>query len=283
MKTFIILAFALFWTTLFSCEKKSDSIKTDTLAVSKKGSIKTAEESITFLKSLNKIDILTKFFKPYKIINDTAIWEQDLESINMRVSDDGFIHTVVDSIYQLDDIYIIIFNTYLIMEDGQIESGHPSGIDYSIGTIKKDKNSGKYIITGFKKHLTSGGSFGYGLPGEIVDLKNKLKAIKITGGWTGTGAIMENEDYFNIEDFSNLLHIETYNSNEGLCEEDDFKCIDKTEREVIPFDKHPSNKPAIIIKYKHTYYDEQVIIIEKSDTLIYDGYHFNKDVYYEGV
>jgi hypothetical protein len=279
MKTSIFLLFILLFTLTLSCETKSDvsTIKQDTIEPTTK-----KEESLTFLKSLSKTDILTKFFNPYKISNDTAIWKQDLESIEMRVSADGYMHTVIDSIYKIDDqILLILFTTYDIMKDGQIKECHPCGIDYSLALIVKETDG--YAILRFKKHLISTGNFGRGAGGEIVDLKNGLKAIKIGGGWVGTGAVMFNENYFNIIDFENLIHLETRNSNEGMCDETDLKCIDKTERELIPFDKHPSNKPAIIIKYKHTYFDKKLIIIEKSDTLIYDGYHFNKDIYYEGV
>jgi len=285
MKTFILLAFALFWTTLFSCEKKSDSIKTDTLVVRKDTSIKPTEESITFLKSLNKTDILTKFFSPHKISNDTAIWKQDLESIHMNISDDDYRHTVIDTIFDLGTSYVILFSTYEILLNETPHVCHPCNVDYSIANVIQSGNH--YEIKSFKKHLTNKGSMGQGAYVTLVELKspnkNNLTCLKFEDGWIGGGAMMAAEEYFNIDDFSSLIYLETHNSNEGMCDETDFKCIDKTERKLIPFDKHSSNKPAIIIKYKHTYYDKKLIIIEKADTLIYDGYHFNKDVYYEGV
>ncbi|WP_299248139.1 hypothetical protein [uncultured Cytophaga sp.] len=264
---------------IYACETKTEVRNTpvqDTL-------IATSSTPINFLKSPNKKDILQAFLKPMKIVHDTAYWEEDLESLDMLVSNDGYIHTVVDSIYEMDENYIVVFKTHLTMEDGELASGHPSYIDYSIGSFEKNKDSEGYSITRLKKHLTSGGSFGYGQSGEIIDFKKDLKAISIPGGWVGMGTVMSYEDYFNIQDFSHLLRIETYNSNEGICEDEDINCINKTERDIIPFENHPSKKPAIIIHYKHTYFDNEQIIIEKTDTLIYDGYHFNKDIYYKGV
>jgi hypothetical protein len=279
MKISIFLLSIVLFTLTLSCETKSTVSRTtslDAIQASNKN-----EEPITFLESLSYIDLLTKFFNPYKISNDTAIWKQDLESIDMRVSADGYLHTVIDSIFTINDRLLILFTTYDISEDGEVNSCHPCGVDYSIALLEKTDTG--YTILRFKKHLISTGCFGYGAGGEIVKFGKNLTTIKIGGGWVGTGAAMSHNDYFNIEDFLNLLHIETHNSNEGMCDETDFKCIDKTERELIPFDKHPLNKPAIIIKYKHTYFDKKIIIIEKSDTLMYDGYHFNKDIYYEGV
>lgn len=264
-----------------SCEKKSnDPANTDSVAAINHEQIKTTE-SVTFLRSLNKSDILTKFFKPYKISHDTAFWKQDLESIDMKVSSDGFLHTVIDSIYKIENRILILFTTYDITEEGQINSCHPCNVDYSIANLVKQGDH--YEIKSFKKHLTNKGSMGQGAYVTIAEFTNGLTALKFEDGWIGGGTIMTAAEYFNTEDFSSLIYLETQNSNEGMCDETDFKCINKTEREIIPFDKHPSNKPAIIINYKHTYYDKKLIIIEKSDTLVYDGYYFKKDVYYKGV
>lgn len=282
MKTFILLILLSLGLSFSSCEKKSsDSTKSDTTAVIKQEDLKSNEEPITFLKSLNKTDILTKFFNPYKIINDTALWKQDLEAIDMKVSADGYIHTTIDTIFDLGNSYLIIFSTYEVLANGEAHECHPCNVDYSIANVVKEDNHFK--VNSFKKYLTSKGSMGYGGYLTIVKFTNNLICLKFEDGWIGGGTMMAATEYFNVEDFSSLIYLETHNSNEGMCDETDFKCIDKTERELIPFDKHPSKNPAIIITYKRTYFDKKLIIIEKSDTLIYDGYHFNKDVYYEGV
>lgn len=285
MKTFIVLLVTVYSAMFFSCEKNSNSNKTDTLAVHIPDSIKTQEEPLTFLRSLSKTDILTKFFNPYKISNDTAIWKQDLESIEIKLSNDDYIHTVIDTICNLGTSHIILFTSYETLTDGRPHICHPCNADYSIATIVQENNH--YKIISFRKHLTTKGSMGQGASVAVVTFKgsedNDLTCLKFEDGWIGGGTMMEAAEYFNIEDFSSLVYLETHNSNEGLCDEGDLKCINKTERELIPFNKHASKKPAIIIKYKHTYYNKKLIIIKKSDTLIYDGDHFNKDIYYEGV
>jgi len=293
MKKIILLAITAIFVFISSCEKKSDLNKIDSLSLHNTGdSIKsstaaviTNEESIRFLKSLSKTDILTKFFNPYKIINDTALWKQDLESIEIKLSDDDYIHSVIDTVFNLGTSHIILFATYETFLNGEIHYCHPCNVDYSIASVIKEGNH--YRIKSFKKHLTTKGTMGQGAYVTIVEFnnlnENTLTCLKFEDEWFGGGAMMSAQEYFNTEDFSSLLYLETHNSNEGMCDETDFKCINKTERELIPFNKHPSQKPAIIIKYKHTYFDKKLIIIEKSDTLIYDGYHFNKDVYYEGV
>lgn len=286
MKTFILLTSILFELFFLSCEKNSsDLTKTDTLTISNQKSIQASEQDITFLKSLRKTDLLTKFFNPYKISNDTALWNADLESIGMNISDDNYRHTVIDTIFDLGNLYIILFSTYETMEDGKPQACHPCNADYSVATVSKVDDH--YKINSFKKFLTTKGSMGQGAYVTIVKFKSSdqktLTCLKFEDGWIGGGAMMSATEYFNITDFSSLLYIETHNSNEGMCDETDYKCIDKTEREIIPFENHTSKQPAIIIKYKRTYYDKKQIIIEKSDTLIYDGYHFNKDMYYEGV
>jgi hypothetical protein len=286
MKTSILLSFISLLLIFLSCEKKSSDLnKVDTLKAKTFNSQPVNEESISILKSLNRTDLLTTFFNPYKISNDTALWNADLESLGMNISDYNYRHTVVDTIFDLGTSYIILFSTYETMQNGEPHGCHPCNVDYSIANVSKVNN--QYRINAFKKFLTTKGSMGQGAYLTLVQFKydkeNPLICLKFEDGWIGGGAIMEAIEYFNIEDFSSLLYVETHNSNEGMCEETDVKCIDKTEREIIPFEKHVSKQPAIIINYKHTYYDKKLIIIEKSDTLIYDGYHFNKDMYYEGV
>lgn len=286
MKTCMLLIFVSFGLFFLSCEKISRVItKTDSLDVTKHNPIKTDAETVTFLKSLNKTDVLTKFFQPYKIINDTAHWKQDLESMEMKISDDSYIHTVIDTVFNSGTSYIILFATYETFLNGKIHYCHPCNVDYSIANVVKDGDY--YKVKSFKKQLTTKGTMGQGANVTFVKFKdsteNTLTCLKFEDGWIGGGTMMSAAEYFNTEDFSSLIYIETHNSNEGMCDETAFKCINKTEREIIPFNSHSSNHPAIIIKCRHTYYDKKLIMIEKSDTLIYDGYHFNKNIYYKGV
>jgi hypothetical protein len=283
MKTAKFLIIAICIVLLYSCETKTEIVNTpvkDTL-------IPKANIPITFLKSLDKKDILQAFFKPSKIINDTAYWKQDLESLDMRVSDDGYIHTNIDTIFTIEDLKIILFVSYETSLNGTPRVCHPCNVDYSIAVIEKDDSINSYSIRSFKKYLTTKGSMGSGAYLTLVDFKyhglNTLTCLKFKDGWIGCGTVMSATEYFNIGNFTSALYLETHNSNEGMCDENDYKCINKTEREVIPYENHPSKNPAIIINYKHTYFDKELIIIQKSDTLIYDGYHFNKDIYYEGV
>lgn len=286
MKTAVFLPLIILSLCIVSCNTKNSldpKVKDSTLADRAKDSVEL--QTISFLKSLNKTDLLETFLKPVKIVNDTAFWKQDLESIQMKTSDDDYIHTVVDTIFNLGTTHIILFAAYETFANGEIHYCHPCNADYSIAHVIQEGDH--YKIKSFKKHLTTKGTMGQGARVSIVEFKdsnkNILTSLKFEDGWIGGGTIMSAAEYFNTEDFSSLIYIETHNSNEGICDETDFKCINKTERELIPFDRHPSTKPAIIIKYKHTYFDKKLIIIEKTDTLIYDGYHFNKDAYYEGV
>ncbi len=281
MKTATFLTYIISLALIISCGRKTESLKHQA-----KDSINS--KPITFLKSLDKKDILQTFFKPDKISNDTAYWKQDLESLDIAtISDDDFIHTTIDTIFHIGHLKIILFISYEVLLKGNVHVCHSCNADYGIAVVDKNTRDNSYSVCSFKKHLTSKGSMGQGAYVTLVTFKNSndndLTCLKFEDGWIGGGTMMSASEYFNIQDFSSLLYIETHNSNEGMCDETDFKCIDKTEREIIPFENHPSKLPAIIIHYKHTYFDNELIIIKKSDTLIYDGYHFNKDIYYEGV
>lgn len=197
----VIISFGLF----FSCNSKNPEIKSN-------------DHELNFLniENINSISIL---FDNSIVKDNQIIWPlgyQDIYEFTNELSIDGFCHTTVDTIIKLDNKYFVILRTDLYEKNVKADC-HICCPDIGIASFEKNQNGFKLI--NFKKHVFQVGGFGeYGTI-AIDTLCNPV--IKVSSGWTGTGAMIGYDNYYDINDFSFIYSLQSFSSNGGIYDENE--------------------------------------------------------------
>jgi hypothetical protein len=130
---------------IYACnnpQQKSGAIPGSKDSVKKKPFIRNTLGNVKYVKSVaDTLALLKMFFAPDTIFNKTALWKPDPEAqINMKVPDDGYCRTVIDTImYPEKDksVCIVVFLT---------------GENY-IGWAELEKGKDGYEVEAFKKNV----------------------------------------------------------------------------------------------------------------------------------
>jgi len=128
---------------IFSC-RKPKSINKSPIYFSR-------DTSFVFHSLRDTDSILNICFSPLRITKKIAIWKPTLDDIfNLPISDDGLVHSKLDTIIKLnDDSYLILFRTDDYYNDEKFTDCHICSPVYSIASVKHQNN--QYAITNFKK------------------------------------------------------------------------------------------------------------------------------------
>jgi len=191
-------------TMIFSC-RKPKSIKNATYS---------RDDTSFVFHSLRDTDsILNICFSPLRIIKKIAIWKPTLDDIfNLPVSDDGLIHSKIDTIIKLkDESYLILLRSDSYHNSGKIIDCHVCSPVYSIASIQQQNN--QYTITNFKKDLIAAGSFGNGYDTlRIQNFGKNYQLLEVSSGYTGTSINIMTNTLFELSDYTQVFQYNSYQS-----------------------------------------------------------------------
>ena len=191
----IIITFGLFC----SCISKHHDNKSNDLNLDFKN-----------IDSLNSLSIL---FDNSTVKGNQILWPmgyQDIYDFTNDLSNDSLCHTKVDTIIKLDNKYFVIFRTDQYEKDIKADC-HVCCPDIGIATFEKNQTG--FRLLNFKKHVFQIG--GFGEYGTIYIDTLCSQVLKVSSGWTGTGAIINYDNYYDINDYSFIYGLTTFNSNGG--------------------------------------------------------------------
>ena len=227
----IILTFGI----LCSCHSEQLNDKANSLTLDFKN-----------IENLNSLSIL---FDNSTIKENQILWPtgyQDIYEFSNELSSDSLCHTTVDTILKLDNKYFVILRTDRY-ENGLKADCHVCCPD--IGIAEFEKNQDGFRLINFKKHVFQLGGFGeYGTI-QIDTLCTPI--IKVSSGWTGTGAEISYDNYYDINNFSFIYGLTTFSSNGGNFDENEAN--------------YEENKKTIIDKNDSSFVVETITI--KNDSL----------------
>lgn len=191
------------------------------------------------LSNLEAKNIITQLFESNTFKNENeGLWKPNLyDKVNMPISDDGFCHTIVDTIiYSSINDYenaIVIFSSREYT-NGIAVSCHACSVMLSIATFTKvDKG---WELTQFKKRFTNAGQYGerggyYKIVRLGKDLNCLLHHAEIDGGqgyFSGYNTFYSLEGY---DDYKEVFQYRYYDTNEGAVEKNGF--TDNTEIKIV--------------------------------------------------
>ena len=205
---------------IFSC-RKPKSINKSPIYFSR-------DTSFVFHSLRDTDSILNICFSPLRITKKIAIWKPTLDDIfNLPISDDGLVHSKLDTIIKLnDDSYLILFRTDDYHNDGKIIDCHICSPVYSIASIQHQNNL--YIITNFKKDLIAAGSFGNGYDTlRIENFGKDYQLLRISSGYTGTSTNTMTNTFFELNNYIQLFQYNCYQSVGDSTE--DYRDYEETE------------------------------------------------------
>lgn len=177
---------------------------------------KTNSSLSTTFKSIDNLSALAKLFDNSVIKNNQILWTpgyEDMAAFSNIISNDSLCHTIIDTTLIFDNVHFVIFRTDQYEENIKADCHVCAPI---VGIASFEKIGDEFRIKHFKKNVFTTGSFGEYGQLEINSLC--VPVFKVKSGWTGTGAEIEHEIYFDLGDFSKLFHITTFSSNGGIYE-----------------------------------------------------------------
>jgi len=255
---------------MFGCSSPSTNNKST--AVSLPDSTHSYNRDTVFsVKSIkDDVGMLNLYFSPIKIINKkVALWKPTLDDFfNMPISDDGFCHTIIDTIIKLNNkSYIILMRTDAYNKSEKIIDAHVSSPTYSIATVNaRDK---QFYVDNFKKDLISVGSFGNGYDTLSIEKFGKdYPLLKFSSGYTGTGTVTNTNTYFELDNFKQVFEYDSYRSGGDSTE------IDPNYSETKRYLTHIPNKGSqyrddIELKCINKYFNKSKKKIESKQTTEY--------------
>ena len=189
-------------------------------------------------KNIDSLSSLSILFDNSTVKDNHILWPigyEDIYEFSNELSSDSLCHTTVDTILKLDNKYFVILRT------DQYEKGLKADCHVccpDIGIAEFEKNQDGFKLINFKKHVFQLG--GFGEFGTILIDTLCTPIIKVSSGWTGTGAIISYDNYYDINDFSFIYGLTTfssnggnYNENEANYEENRKTIIDKNDSSFV--------------------------------------------------
>lgn len=170
--------------------------------------LKTEFEKIDDVKSISLL------FEGSRTEGNHIVWPveyQDLYYFKDLVSSDSLLHTSIDTILITGKLYFVILRTDKFEKDMKMDC-HICTPVISIAGFERYGNTFKLL--NFKKFVFQHGSFGEYGSISIDTLCQPV--IRLQSGWTGTGAEMEFDKYFDIKDYSPIFTLTTFKSNQGF-------------------------------------------------------------------
>ena len=242
-------------TMIFSC-RKPKSTNSSPIYFSR-------DTSIVFHSLRDTDSILNVCFSPLRIVKKIAIWKPTLDDIfNLPVSDDGLIHSRIDTIIKLNvDSYLILFRTDDFQNSGKIADCHVCSPVYSIASIKHQNN--QYTITNFKKDFIAAGSFGHGYDTlRIENFGKDYRLLKIASGYTGTSTNTMTDTFFELSEYTQVFQYNCYRSVGDSTE--DYRDYEETELNLQQLPgRNNIDKNDIELKGTKTYFDAKSRSIKK--------------------
>jgi hypothetical protein len=208
----IIITFGLFC----SCSSKPSDNKSNNLELR--------------FKNIDSLTSLSILFDNSTIKDNQILWPlgyQDIYEFTNELSSDSLCHTRVDTIITLDNKYFVIFRTDQYEENIKADC-HVCCPDIGIATFEKNQN--EFTLLNFKKHVFQLG--GFGEYGTIVLDTLSTPVIKVSSGWTGTGAEISYDNYYDINDFSFIYGLTTFSSNGGFYSENEAN-YEETRKKIL--------------------------------------------------
>jgi len=174
-----------------------------------------AQNSRSFT-SLDQRTVLSRLFESTKFNSDKEVlWKPNYsESIMMRVSDDGYCHTTLDTIMYfsaMNNKYAtIIFSTYQY-SGGTRESCHACSPTLGIAIFVNTKGT-NWVIAQFEKDFTRCGEWGKNdAYFSIVKMGRDIFCLNIkTGIGGGQGYESGSSSYFSLDEYSKFKNVFSY-------------------------------------------------------------------------
>ena len=151
-----------------------------------------------------------------------ALWKPNFsEKINNLVSDDGFCHTILDtvmyySVYE-DHYALIVFSTFKY-DNGLRESCHVCAPIIGLATFKRTLDT-NWELNKFQKNFMFDGSYGKRNKLDLIKLGDYRYCLTCSGGYGNNGSFESWVQYYSLEeddDFNVVFSYSKYISDEAF-------------------------------------------------------------------
>ncbi len=152
--------------------------------------------------------------------NGEVLWKplNFADGLNANYSDDGYLHTQLDTILYFTTYGIsqaaTVFST-LHYEKGALSDCHACGVQVSVA-IFDEAMGGKWNLTQFSKHFTSLGSGGENGMIALTQFGSNQWALTLSMSWIGQGVFSEYASYYNLDNMEKVFNYVVHEDNSGL-------------------------------------------------------------------
>jgi hypothetical protein len=169
-----------------------------------------------YFESLDSGVLIKSIFNPKFVTkNGEACWVPDeCEMINYPVSDDGYCHTILDTIFYYsvknEKRALVLFTSYEYT-DGERSSYRASKPLLSIAQFEKNIRKNKWRLENLRKNFIFCGYFGDRSNVSVVKLGRDFYCLKISNysGGAGGGELLV-EEFYSLEQFINEFGKEVF-------------------------------------------------------------------------
>jgi hypothetical protein len=157
----------------------------------------------------------SKLFAP----NGEVLWKplNFSDGISANYSDDGYLHTHLDSILYFTTYGIsqavAVFST-VHYEKGVLSDCHACGVQVSVAVFD-EAIGGKWNLQRFSKHFTSLGSGGENGEIALTQFGTNQWCLTLSMSWIGQGVFSEYTSYYNLDDLEKVFNYVGHEDNSG--------------------------------------------------------------------
>lgn len=238
-------------------------------------SFKAKAQDFFFPQKMTQTEILTNLFEgKWDAALEKCFWKPNLwEKFNFGVSYNGMLYSEVDTAFSFTTVngrhLIMIVATYVMEEDGRLESGFCSAPSMSIIELYFDEKRKGYTLLLFKKFVAQYGFYGELSPVSLLYVGGDIHCIRVEGGYWGQGY----EDSFSVLYYmgEKIFSFSTRRNNSGTADPEYSNVT------TLLYDKE-TNKLILKTKGTDIIGDDatKIVIVDQIETYEFKGGQFVK-------